>query len=368
MTTPTPRTAGRPPPGRPGRWAGRARWLPVMLAVAAMLAAGCVDQKVQSSTSPVRSGLAIPRPTPRHCTVSRLLVPSCGAWWGMYLDTDPGGTGLAAAVAREQRTLGRKLDVIERYHDFSDSGNGVFPNAAELKLARRHLLLYSWAPAIWSRNIHIRWSAIAAGTYDQSVIIPQARRLAAMHRRVFLTFSAEPDGAVPGNGSTAQFVAAWRHVHDVFRRLGVHNVVWVWTTTGYVPHAATIAALYPGDAYVDWIGYDPYNFYACHHGSWHTFAETAEPFYQWLVTHNLGVGKPVMLPEFGSAPNPGNAGLEAAWFRDIVPVLHGMPRLKALILWNSRTPGCNLLISHSRAAARAYRQAGLNPYLRQALP
>jgi glycosyl hydrolase family 26 len=368
MTTRAPRRSPAHPGRRPARWARPARWLPVLLALTALLAAGCADPKAPSSGSTVRSGLAIPSPTPPHCTVSRLLVPSCGAWWGMYLDTDPGGTGLLAAVAREQRTLGRRLDIIERYHDFSGSGNGIFPNAAELRLAHRHLLLYSWAPAIWSTHTTFRWSAIAAGAYDKSVIVPQARRLAAMRHKVFLTFSAEPDGAVPGNGSAAEFVAAWRHVHDVFRRVGAHNVVWVWTTTGYVPHASTIAALYPGDRYVDWIGYDPYNFFACHHGSWHTFAETVEPFYEWLVTHRLGLGKPIMLPEFGSAPNLGNPGLEAAWFRDIVPVLHGMPRLKALILWNSRTPGCNLLISHSRAAARAYRQAGLNSYLRQALP
>jgi hypothetical protein len=286
----------------------------------------------------------------------------------MYLDTDPGGDGLLRAVASEQRTLGRPLDIIERYHDFSHSGNGIFPNPAETKLAQHHLLLYSWAPAVWSAGTHYRWPAIAAGRLDRSVIVPQAKRLAAMHHRVFLTFSAEPDGVVPGNGTAAQFVAAWRHIHDVFSRLGVRNVVWVWTTTGYVPHARTIAALYPGNAYVDWIGYDPYNFFNCHHGPWHTFAETVEPFYEWLATHRLGAGKPVMLPEFGSAPNRANPGLEAAWYRDVVPVLHGMPRLKALILWNSRTPGCDLNIADSPAAARAYRQAGLSPYLRQAVP
>jgi hypothetical protein len=341
----------------------------VALTLATVLATGCLGAPVDSAGGRAAADpVATPTSTPRHCTVSALLVPNCGAWWGMYLDTDPGGDGLLDAVAREQHTLGRRLDIIERYHDFSDGGNGIFPNPAETRLARHHLLLFSWAPAIWSRQIHFRWSTIAAGGLDRSVIEPEARRIAAMHRRVFLTFSAEPDGAVPGNGTAAQFVAAWRHVHDVFSQLGVRNVVWVWTTTGYVPHASTIASLYPGDAYVDWIGYDPYNFFNCHHGPWHTFPETVEPFYEWLTTHRLGAGKPVMLPEFGSAPNPSSPGLEAAWYRDIVPALERMPRLRALILWNSRTPGCDLNINDSPAAARAYRRTGLSPYLRQAPP
>jgi hypothetical protein len=328
---------------------------------------GCLGERPVSHDTPagpVASALA------RHgpCTVSALLVPSCGAWWGMYLDTDPGGTGLAAAVSAQQRLLGRRLDIIERYHDFSHGGNGIFPNPAEVRLAAHHLLLFSWAPAVWSSHTYYRWAAIAAGALDRTVVVPEARRLAALHHTVFLTFSAEPDGAVPGNGPAAEFVAAWRHVHDVFARQRVHNVVWVWTTTGYVPHAGTIASLYPGDGYADWIGYDPYNFFNCHHGPWHSFAQTVGPFYRWLTSHRLGAGKPLMLPEFGSAPDPAHPGREAAWFRGIVPVLRGLPRLKALILWNSATPGCNLKITADPAAASAYRLTGLSPYLRQALP
>ena len=80
----------------------------------------------------------------------------------------------------------------------------------------------------------------------------------------------------------------------MFAKLGVHNVIWVWNTEGYLPHERTIAALYPGNAYVDWIGYDPYNYYTCHQASWQSFAQTVQPFYQWLTTQPFG-DKPVML-------------------------------------------------------------------------
>jgi hypothetical protein len=354
-----------------GRGTRRFWRVPAVL-LAAVLAAGCATTSgaghpaadARRSTDPAVTPSASPRP----CTVTAILAPTCGAWWGMFLPTSTGGNGLAAAVAAQQRSLGRPIDLIERYHDMSHGPNGIFPNPAEARLAGHHLLLYSWGPVVWASHTEYRWPMIASGALDQSVIIPEAKRLRAFHHKVFLTFSAEPDGAVPSEGTPAQFVAAWRHVYGVFASLGVHNVVWVWTTTGYVPHASTIAALYPGNAYVNWIAYDPYNFFNCHHTPWRSFAQTVDPFYQWLTAHHLGAGKPVMLAEFGSAANPANPGQEAAWYRGIVPAIKRLPRLKALVMWNAATPGCDLQLSAEPPAARAYRQAGLSPYLRQALP
>lgn len=355
---------------RPGFWRLTGPAAAVLLA--AVLAAGCgaphrAGGTVHSPAAAARTS-APADPAQHPCTVTAILAPTCGAWWGMYLPTDTGGTGLVAAVAAEQRSLGRPLDIIERYHDFSHGPNGIFPNPGEARLARNHLLLYSWGPAVWTTHTYYRWSTIASGALDRSVVIPEAHRLRAFGHKVFLTFSAEPDGAVPGNGTAAQFVAAWRHVYDVFAQQGVHNVVWVWTTTGYVPHAGVIAALYPGNAYVNWIAYDPYNFFNCHNSPWRSFAATVGPFYQWLTVNHLGNGKPVMLAEFGSAADPANPRQEAAWYRGIVPELRALPRLKALVMWNSGTPGCDLQLSAAPAAARAYRQAGLSPYLRQPLP
>ena len=258
---------------------------------------------------------------PLHrCTVTADLVPSCGAWWGMYLPVEPGSPTLAPEVAAEETALGRPLDVIERYYDMSGTGNSIFPTQAEEQLARHHLLLYSWSPAVWSAHTtQYPWSVIASGSLDRSIIVPEAKRLQAFHHTVFLTFEAEPDGNVPAQGSAAQYVAAWRHVHDVFAQQGVSNVVWVWTTDGYLPNKTTIAALYPGNAYVDWIGYDPYNYYTCHHAAWQSFSQTVGPFYRWLMANRFG--KPIMLAEFGSAADPADPGREASWFRGIVPAL-----------------------------------------------
>src|SRR6266568_4361482 len=64
--------------------------------------------------------------------------------------------------------------------------------------------------------------------------------------------------------SPADFIAAWRHIHDIFARQGVTNVIWSWDPSHQYGEPApgkvgTLASdWYPGDNYVDWIGLDGY--------------------------------------------------------------------------------------------------------------
>jgi hypothetical protein len=95
----------------------------------------------------------------------------------------------------------------------------------------------------------------------------------------------------PGQGALAQFIAASRPVHDPFTRLTVRNVVRV-STTGYLPHslphAGTIGPMFPGEACVDGIGYDPCNYYSCRNSRWQSFAKTIGPFYRQLISRHFG--------------------------------------------------------------------------------
>jgi hypothetical protein len=228
-------------------------------------------------------------------------------------------------------------------------------------------MLFSWAADVYSTHVLYRWSTVASGGLDRSVIVPEAKRLRAFPHTVFLTFSSEPDGEVPEQGTPAQFVAAWRHIHTVFASLGVRNVVWVWTTEGYLPHASTIAALYPGNAFVDWIGYDPYNYFSCHQTRWQTFSQTVDPFYDWILRQPFG-NKPIILSEYGSAADPRNPGRLPAWYQGILTAVQRLPRLKAVVQWNASIPGCFLGIPKNSPTAEAYRQTGLSPYFRGEAP
>ncbi|EEB9150725.1 hypothetical protein XL14_24180, partial [Salmonella enterica subsp. enterica serovar Paratyphi B] len=112
--------------------------------------------------------------------------------------------------------------------------------------------------------------------------------------------------------------AAYRRVHDRFAARGVTNVAWAWVSTGYLGAGNDDRILdgYPGDDYVDWIGYDPYNFYTCNDTEWTTFKDKIQPKYDFFVEHGLG-DKPQLLSEYGTSYNVSDPALATAWHRDI---------------------------------------------------
>ena len=73
--------------------------------------------------------------------------------------------------------------------------------------------------------------------------------------------------------------------------------------------SGTAQAYYPGNAYVDWICADGYNWAPELPGaSWRSFQEIFAPFYRW----GRSTGKPMVIGEFGTVE--GAPGAKAAWF------------------------------------------------------
>ena len=111
------------------------------------------------------------------------------------------------------------------------------------------------------------------------------------------------------NGNTSgDYVAAWRHVHDVFAQVGATNVVWLWSPNiiRSLPRVG-LADLYPGDAYVDWVGLTGYA----------KPESTADAVFQPTINRlRRFTTKPLLITETGAAPGPQKAPFTAdllAW-------------------------------------------------------
>lgn len=330
--------------------------------------ATAIPSTTTATPSPAGTATSAPKPpvtaSPAGtCLLNAKLVPSCGALWGVY--TKPTGSeGWAQPVTSLEQSTGRTFDIVKRYHDWSNTGgNGQFPDKYEQALGAngQRLLDFSWVSNIYSTGGHVMWADIAAGKYDSSVILPEAARLKAWAQPVFMDFDHEMDGKTrTANGTTADYVAAYRHIHDVMAKASVTNVVWVWTPTGSMGNITRIAAMYPGDAYVDWIGYDPYNFYTCHSTSWQAPDVTFNRFYSWLMNNGHG-NKPFMLGEYGSVATTTATG---AWYGGVVPALKGLPNIKAVMEWNSGTStSCDFRVMTQPTILTGFAQAGLDPYV-----
>ncbi|MEV6816962.1 glycosyl hydrolase, partial [Micromonospora sp. NPDC051296] len=250
-------------------------------------------------------------------TVSDKLVPSCGAWWGMYSPTNPATWDHGRAITDIEAQVGRAFDVVHRYHDFSNTGsNGAFPDVYQQQQMREgRLMFFAWETRIFSSGAVLTWKDVYGGGHD-ATIDAVAGRIRAVGQPVFLGFDHEPEDE-PAKGSDADFVRAWRYVHDRFAAAGVRNAVWVWTMMGWSGHYDRYAGLYPGDRYVDWVAWDPYNFHVCNGGTvWRSPSATVGSFYRWLDEQGIGAGKPRMLAEFGTNFDSADPTAKQRWFEE----------------------------------------------------
>jgi len=97
------------------------------------------------------------------------------------------------------------------------------------------------------------------------------------------------------------YVRAWRHVHDLFGKVGATNVIWIWSPNVIRPLPnVQLEPLYPGDAYVDWVGIVGYGV------NERTAGQTFDP----TVRKIRGFTQlPLLLSETGAHPGP----LKAMW-------------------------------------------------------
>jgi len=137
------------------------------------------------------------------------------------------------------------------------------------------------------------------------------------------------------SGAPKKFVAAWRRVHGIFAEAGAKNVEWIWSPNVVscpdVPDN-DMHVYYPGDAFVDWIGVDGYNF-GDHHDQWHRWTSFEAVFKGVLDDFTRRYpNKPVMIAEFASAE--GEPAARAAWIREAYDYLQYRPEVRAAIWFN----------------------------------
>lgn len=157
-------------------------------------------------------------------------------------------------------------------------------------------------------------SKLAGGAYDSS-LRTWASEAKSWGHPFLLRFDFEmngswyPWGTRPNNQNTAaDYVAAWRHMHDIFTAAGATNVSWVWCPNAVPPHHAMtpLASLYPGSAYVDWTCFDAYNFGT----PWTSFAKLLATGYRQVM--QLAPTKPMLI---GEVATTGHRGSKPRWIR-----------------------------------------------------
>jgi hypothetical protein len=119
-----------------------------------------------------------------------------------------------------------------------------------------------------------------------------------------------------GNVRPQVFVAAWRHIVDLFNGERAKNVTWLWTVNQVGPDTADkVEPWWPGRRYVTWVGIDGYYKVASD-----TFSSVFGPTIRQV---RQLTSKPILLSETAVAPG-------AAQFRHIENLFDGMTRARLL--------------------------------------
>lgn len=157
------------------------------------------------------------------------------------------------------QATGHTPQIVEFYNPFlqpfAESEAVKVVNAGEIPLIQ--LNLYQVTDA-----------KIAAGVYD-SHLKKYAQQVRSFGCVIVLSLGHEMNGwwypwGQRGGNTPADFIAAWRHVHEIFAEQGARNVIWSWDPTHQYKSplpgkiATPASEWYPGGQYVDWIGLDGY--------------------------------------------------------------------------------------------------------------
>lgn len=260
---------------------------------------------------------------------------------------------------------GKAPAIVMWYHDWVHGG--FYRTGMDQIVARGAMPMVTWEPQDYTQGVNqpaFSLRTIAAGNHD-AYIRKYAQDSAAWGRPFYLRFGHEMNGdwypwAAGVNGNTAaDYVAAWRHIHNIFQQAGATNVQWVWSPNYDYPGLTPLASLYPGDAYVDWVAMDGYNRGTALSGAgWQSLADIFGPTYAKL---SAMTSKPFMIAETGSAEAGGD---KAAWitegFLNTIP--NQFPRIRAVLWFNENAADAtDWRISTSPSALAAYRQVAADP-------
>lgn len=242
-------------------------------------------------------------------------VPANGCYFGAYAFA--GRAGISEPAALEAR-LGHPLRIS---HSFQ---TGLTPPAAHLRseFTAGRIPMLSWRLGSQDQLVEI-----VQGNRD-SEIEDEVQALAALPGDLFLRPSWEFDLRYD---DAALFVAAWQYLHAAFAPATQVALVWCPTWRAF-RETDKADALYPGNAYVDWVGADGYgrpkpDQPAYHYRPFDLMFDTAHAF---AVAHS----KPFMVGEFGVHRDPADPR-QAAWLDQTRAVIKtDYPALKAAVYFH----------------------------------
>ncbi len=281
-----------------------------------------------------------------------LNVPATGVYFGAD-DPKGGFTGPSGIETKLNHTVA----IHNRHYSHGASTDTIAANAAA-DAASGHVPMISLGGQGYTGST---LAGIAAGNED-AYWSGLAAKLAAINSPIIFRPWMEMNGAHNAySNSTADYIAAWRHLHDLFS--GATNLIWVFcpqqTTT---PGLAPWSSYWPGDDVVDWMGLDLYR---------HVIG-AAQPFIDFGRAHGMPTiiaesgfqqGAKVKDPADGKLYDKDGSVTGRSLIRNTENNLAAHPSIVAYLSWNAIGPMGDDRIDTSPAGLDQYRTFAADPWM-----
>jgi len=187
----------------------------------------------------------------QQCSVGGTLTTTTGCYLGIY---EPSPQPSWTPVGRFRKLTGANVNVALYYSAWKEPFQTVFASAVYSNDA---------IPMVQIEPRGTSMAAIADGRYD-SYLRSYAKQVQDYGHPVIIGFAQEPNGGWYewgwGHTAASVWVAAWRHMVDIFRAAGARNVTWLWTVNVIGAGTGHLRDWWPGAQYVTWVGIDGYYF------------------------------------------------------------------------------------------------------------
>lgn len=288
---------------------------------------------------------------------------------GAFVGTNP---PTPTSIKAFEKLTKRRLNSIMWFEGWDENDQPEFPRPALDKIVSAQVdnsplvLNLTWEPAVDLKDI-------ISGTHD-NYIESYAKSIKDWGGEVRFRYAHEmiQDDMLNGEefyrwqDQPEDYVKAFRHVHNIFNKIGADNTQFVWCPNNFPFDVNVVKKYYPGIDYVDWLCMDGYNWGKTTSKpdwrAWLWFDDIFANLYHTYVDHPEIFGKkPIMLGEFSSCEATAHdkeGQNKAEWIKNAFERL-ASPDFKMIkaFHWFQINKECDWRIDSSDATKTAFKDA-----------
>ncbi|TSC64706.1 MAG: hyaluronate lyase [Microgenomates group bacterium Gr01-1014_93] len=284
-------------------------------------------------------------------------------YFGSYISGFPTDT---SKIDTFEGNAGKKLSIVNIKQQWAGSDSSFNPGNMNIIRTRGSIPMITWEP--WQRNLtdsSYNLQNIIKGNFD-GYIAKFAQDTKQWTFPFFLRFAPNMNQrrfswseGVNGNNA-GDYVAAWKHVYEIFRNNSVTNATWVWSPmVETATDSGSFESFYPGNDFVNWVGLGGYYSASLSaNAGWNSFNDTFKSSYDKIVS--LVPDKAIMISEFSAAQEGPD---KASWITDALnQISTNYTKVKAIVWYNEKNKDGDFRIGSSQQSIEAFSNAIKAPF------